>query len=81
MMETNPLENRIRRLEEIVESMMIVREGIQELDGFHTDLYNSMERQLKRRTMRLREDLKRKQQKSKIEAEIEVLKLRLTNYD
>jgi hypothetical protein len=80
-MEPNPFEDRIRRLEHIVECLMVVREGIQELDGIHTDVYNQADRSLFHRTNRVRESWKRKQEKLEIEGQIEVLKSRLEQYE
>ena len=79
--EINPLEERLDRLERTVECLMIAREGIQELDGYHTMLYNKADEFLTRKTRRLREDLKRKEEKYEIENQIEVLKQRLLQYD
>lgn len=79
--EINPLEEKVAYLERIVESLMLAREGIQELDGHHTMLYNRADEFLTRKTRRLREDLKRKQEKYEIENQIEMLKQRLLQYD
>jgi hypothetical protein len=80
-MEPNSLESRMLRLEHIVECLMLVREGIQELDGTHTDMYNQAERSLFHRTNRVRESWKRKKEKLEIEGQIEVLKSRLEQYE
>lgn len=67
------LENKVLKLERLVECLMIVREGIQELDGDYIFLYERAEMHLNHRTKDIRYKLSMEKEKHELQEQIRLL--------
>ena len=69
----NDLHMALLSLRTTVEALVIVQDGIQELEGVHLKTYGEAEQHLKRRAMRYRADRENEVRRAEIEVKIKEL--------
>ena len=69
------------QLKSIVECLMIVHEGIQELDGTTTELYNAANNRLKYKTQMLKKRKQMEKEKAEVEVKLRELQDTLKHYE
>ena len=69
------------QLKSIVECLMIVHEGIQELDGTTTELYNAANSRLKYKTHMLKNRKQMEKEKAEVEVKLRELQDTLKHYE
>jgi hypothetical protein len=78
--EIDSLKMSVLALQQVVQSMVIVHDGIQELEGIHLQTYEEADKYLKRRAITYRRNRENEIKRTKIEAQIEELKKELEFY-
>jgi len=78
---TDAEKKEFNELKHIVECLMIVHEGIQELDGTTTEVYNAANDRLKYKTQMLRRRKQMEKEKAEVEVKLRELQDTLKHYE